>query len=164
MFSPNRLTGAYLRKSWGCGCPWEALCHRLVFSKDTRSIHQVSSEVYRRSSHPVSILGYCLASSNRSGARPYDLSAQRLVSVTNLVVVTVTHPQLGLLVAMIIGRYKGFGGAPGVDIASFISNCNMSFPDRKKYAGDTRRLLLAFDIGTTFSGISYRLAFANYID
>ncbi|KAF6748676.1 hypothetical protein DFP72DRAFT_915785 [Ephemerocybe angulata] len=32
----------------------------------------------------------------------------------------------------------------------------MSLPARKKYAGDTRRLLLAFDIGTTFSGISYR--------
>ncbi|KAF5317360.1 hypothetical protein D9611_003531 [Ephemerocybe angulata] len=30
----------------------------------------------------------------------------------------------------------------------------MSLPARKKYAGDTRRLLLAFDIGTTFSGIS----------
>ncbi|KAJ3513953.1 hypothetical protein NMY22_g14895 [Coprinellus aureogranulatus] len=28
-------------------------------------------------------------------------------------------------------------------------------PARKPYAGETRRLLLAFDIGTTFSGISY---------
>ncbi|KAJ3521282.1 hypothetical protein NMY22_g12378 [Coprinellus aureogranulatus] len=33
----------------------------------------------------------------------------------------------------------------------------MSLPARKKYAGDARRLLLAFDIGTTFSGISYSI-------
>ncbi|TEB37932.1 hypothetical protein FA13DRAFT_1725557 [Coprinellus micaceus] len=35
----------------------------------------------------------------------------------------------------------------------------MSLPYRNNYTGDTRRLLLAFDIGTTFSGISYRLAY-----
>ncbi|KAF6752176.1 hypothetical protein DFP72DRAFT_905128 [Ephemerocybe angulata] len=33
----------------------------------------------------------------------------------------------------------------------------MSLPAREKYAGETRRLLLAFDIGTTFSGISYSI-------
>lgn len=33
----------------------------------------------------------------------------------------------------------------------------MSLPQRKKYSGRTRRLLLAFDIGTTFSGISYSI-------
>ncbi|KAJ2922254.1 hypothetical protein H1R20_g14838, partial [Candolleomyces eurysporus] len=32
----------------------------------------------------------------------------------------------------------------------------MSTPARKPYEGNARRLLLAFDIGTTFSGISYR--------
>ncbi|RXW25666.1 hypothetical protein EST38_g132 [Candolleomyces aberdarensis] len=32
----------------------------------------------------------------------------------------------------------------------------MSLPSRPKYQGETRKLLLAFDIGTTFSGISYR--------
>ncbi|KAJ3535907.1 hypothetical protein NMY22_g6269 [Coprinellus aureogranulatus] len=33
----------------------------------------------------------------------------------------------------------------------------MSAPVRKKYEGPSRRLLLAFDIGTTFSGISYSI-------
>ncbi|KAJ2922267.1 hypothetical protein H1R20_g14840, partial [Candolleomyces eurysporus] len=33
----------------------------------------------------------------------------------------------------------------------------MAFPTREKYKGRTRRLLLAFDIGTTFSGISYSI-------
>ncbi|KAH6910169.1 hypothetical protein BKA70DRAFT_1272370 [Coprinopsis sp. MPI-PUGE-AT-0042] len=28
---------------------------------------------------------------------------------------------------------------------------------RKAYAGNTRKLLLAFDVGTTFSGISYSI-------
>lgn len=33
----------------------------------------------------------------------------------------------------------------------------MPLPPRKKYGGRSRRLLLAFDIGTTFSGISYSI-------
>ncbi|KAJ3513955.1 hypothetical protein NMY22_g14893 [Coprinellus aureogranulatus] len=33
----------------------------------------------------------------------------------------------------------------------------MGLPARKKYRGQSRRLLLAFDIGTTFSGISYSI-------
>ncbi|KAJ2917710.1 hypothetical protein MD484_g2727, partial [Candolleomyces efflorescens] len=33
----------------------------------------------------------------------------------------------------------------------------MSLPPRPKYEGTSRRLLLAFDIGTTFSGISYSI-------
>ncbi|KAJ3523687.1 hypothetical protein NMY22_g11331 [Coprinellus aureogranulatus] len=33
----------------------------------------------------------------------------------------------------------------------------MGVPSRKKYKGQSRKLLLAFDIGTTFSGISYSI-------
>ncbi|KAF6752179.1 hypothetical protein DFP72DRAFT_456544 [Ephemerocybe angulata] len=33
----------------------------------------------------------------------------------------------------------------------------MALPNRKVYTGNSRRLLLAFDIGTTFSGISYSI-------
>jgi hypothetical protein len=36
------------------------------------------------------------------------------------------------------------------------SSLPMAFATLEKYRGQTRRLLLAFDIGTTFSGISYR--------
>ena len=31
--------------------------------------------------------------------------------------------------------------------------------DRKVYAGSRRRLVLAFDIGTTYSGISFRFVY-----
>ena len=35
------------------------------------------------------------------------------------------------------------------------SSCALPMPSRKPYSGSTRKLVIALDVGTTYSGISY---------
>ena len=37
-----------------------------------------------------------------------------------------------------------------------------TMPDRPPYEGDKRKLVLAFDVGTTYSGISYSILDPGY--
>jgi hypothetical protein len=58
--------------------------------------------------------------------------------------------------AAVMGAGHDFVADYAKSVSSFQRNI---MADRKVYAGSRRRLVLAFDIGTTYSGISFRLVY-----